>query len=162
MKKCSKCNEVKSDSFFYYQKGKPSGYCKPCRGIKIKINNGLKYCKKCDESKPYEMFYSRLGKPGGYCKPCLGIKYSRDTRPNKEKKQMIIESNKNDEILIREYIRRVILRKYEISVVDMYKIIHYHQILWNNDQESNDIPFVMELKTKWNNLERWYDTTKID
>jgi hypothetical protein len=59
---------------------------------------------------------------------------------------------------IREYIRRVIMRDYGINIVDIFTIIHYHQILWNYDNEPYEV-INKELKRKWDNLENWYNTT---
>ena len=172
MRLCKKCNEERSDNYFYKQRGKPAGDCKPCRGIKMKINNGLKHCNKCNQDKKIDEFYTRKygeGRvPTGYCKSCMGIKYlDGRLRPYvkksgfwKEKTDKQAQEREELKPIIREYIRRVIMRGYGIDVIDMYRIIHYHQVLWNNDQESSYIPFTLELKTKWNALEDWYNKNK--
>lgn len=156
MRKCSKCDEIKDDSFFYFRNSKPTGNCKPCLGIKMKVD-GFRFCKKCNTDKPYDNFYERFynGKksPTGYCKQCMNIKkFNNKTKPHINKDRLVV-----DKTIIREYIRRVIMRDYGINPIDFWKIIHYHQLLWPIYKEDNTIPIVDEIKEKWDDLERWYN-----
>jgi hypothetical protein len=166
MKRCRKCNEVKHLNDFYFAKGKPKSRCKECLGTKAKTP-GFKNCKKCDTIKPDDMFYMRSNRydvlvPTGYCKPCMGIKnVSSTTRPynrggKKSKRDIRQTEREGMEPTIKEYIRRVIMRGYGINIIDIFKIIHYHQILWNYDNEPYEV-IDKELKTKWDNLENWYN-----
>jgi hypothetical protein len=170
MKKCINCNEIKSYDDFYLASGRPKSRCKECCGTKPK-KPGIKKCAKCKEEKTHDMFYFRPNRydvlvPTGYCKSCMGIKNVTSTTRSYNKSSKKSKSWKNNrqtereimEPTIREYIRRVIMRDYGINIVDIFTIIHYHQILWNYDNEPYEV-INKELKRKWDNLENWYNTT---
>jgi hypothetical protein len=124
---------------------------------------GFKWCKKCDTLRPEDIFYFRPNTydvlvPTGYCKSCMGVKNIKPTvrSYNKCGKYKKNTEREDMEPTIKEYIRRVILRNYAINIVDIYRIIHYYQILFNSFNEPYET-IDKELKRKWDNLESWYN-----
>lgn len=154
---CSKCKEERDASQFYLRLGNPSGWCKPCRQVKgcwiVEEKDGFRLCKKCNIRKEYDNFIIRYNKPIGLCKECrcyeLKLKRIDDN---------IGRLSNSDSIELKNYIRLIITRKYNVDVIDFWKIIHYYQMLWPCYKE--DIKFIKEITTKWKRLEDWYIKNK--
>ena len=164
MKICKYCNVEREDYFYYRQSSGPLyRKCKLCMGIKKEIvddssklkqerTNETKTCKHCKVERQWHFFYTG----GSKCKVCLGVK---KILPNKPETIVINYNQPLNEKDIKEIYRFVWLvraRKYDVDVVDFWRIIHYYECLWPDWRTDKTEKVKDEITRKWKSLERWF------
>lgn len=133
----------------------------------------MKKCNKCGEIKDLSIFYiqkciNRLGERYNYymptCKSCVSRMNKKEIKPKtKPKTKKVVTDEKNyDELRneIRYFIRKIIIRGGDVDEVDLYRILHYYQLverfIWTNVGDSP----IDEIKMNWERLLEWYEADK--
>lgn len=161
MRICKYCN-VEREDYFYYRQSNGTLYrkCKLCMGIKKEIVEELpqskaisefKTCKYCKVERKWRFFYTG----GSKCKVCLGVKKILPNKPE----TLVISNQPPSEKDIKEIYRFVWLiraRKYDVDVLDFWRIIHYYECLWPDWRTDKTEKIKDEIIRKWKSLERWF------